>query len=95
MTAWFRAAAAAAALAAAPAAAANDLPAGPGSDLVEGACAACHSLAIVTQQRLSRAVWDDVLAWMVEEQGMPALEADERALVLDYLAEHFAPDTPR
>lgn len=71
------------------------LPAGPGQDEVAAYCLPCHSLAIVTQQRLSRRVWDEVLDWMVEEQAMPELEPADRALILDYLATHYAPDTPR
>jgi len=71
------------------------LPAGPGHDEVEITCSACHSLAIVKQQRLNRTVWDQLLVWMVEEQGMPELDGDERALILDYLAAHFGPHVPR
>ncbi len=71
------------------------LPAGPGQDEVSAYCIPCHSLAIVTQQRLSRRVWDEVLDWMVEEQAMPELDPADRALILDYLAIHYAPDTPR
>lgn len=68
---------------------------GEGRELVHAVCSACHSLAIVKQQRLSRAVWDEVLTWMVEEQGMPELEPAERATILAYLARAYAPDTPR
>ena len=73
----------------------DGLPAGSGQEQVFDSCAPCHSLAIVKQQRLDRAVWDEVLAWMVEEQGMPALEPAERALILDYLGRHFSPGNPR
>lgn len=64
-------------------------------ELIETYCTACHSLAIVRQQRLSRSVWDDVLVWMVEEQGMPELEPDVRRAILDHLATAYAQDTPR
>ncbi len=73
----------------------DGLPAGPGQEEVYFLCIPCHSLAIVTQQRLSRRVWDEVLDWMVEEQAMPELEPADRALILDYLATHYTPDTPR
>ena len=59
------------------------------------ACGACHSLRLVQQQGLSRERWDELLAWMVEEQGMAELPAAERELVLDYLAEHYGPDDRR
>lgn len=65
------------------------LPPGPGREEVYYACTACHSIRMVTQQGLNRKRWDDTLVWMVEEQGMDALAAEERNLILDYLAEHF------
>ena len=68
------------------------LPPGPGREEVFYACQACHSLMIVVQQGLTRHRWDETLTWMVEEQGMPELDEDERVLVLDYLAEHYGPD---
>ena len=64
-------------------------------ELVEGFCAACHSFALVRQQRLSREVWDEVLTWMVEEQGMPELDAPDRARVLEYLSRVYGIDRPR
>lgn len=65
------------------------LPAAPGRELVFGICQACHSLAIVKQQGLDRDSWDETLEWMVEEQGMPPLDAENRDLVLDYLATYY------
>jgi hypothetical protein len=32
---------------------------------------------------------------MVAEQGMAELTADERRVILDYLATHYGPDVPR
>ena len=81
-------------LLAAPVAASGPEPA-PGQETVETLCMACHSLAIVEQQRLNRRVWDEVLVWMVEEQGMPALDSEERAAVLDYLARTYGAEVPR
>lgn len=66
-------------------------PAGPGQAEAGVLCNSCHSLAIVTQQRLSRETWDKLLTWMVEEQGMAAQPPERRALVLDYLVQHFGP----
>ncbi len=71
------------------------LAAGPGREEVFYACSTCHSLRLVTQQRLARDIWDETLAWMVEEQGMPELEADEREIILDYLATFLSATTPR
>ena len=68
---------------------------GPGREEVFYACDACHSIRMVTQQRLSRERWDQLLDWMVAEQGMAELTADERRVILDYLARHYGPDVPR
>ena len=78
-----------------PGIAEENLPDGAGREEVEIYCAACHSLKIVVQQRLSRDAWDETLVWMVEEQAMDPLSRDERKLVLDYLATHFNAETPR
>ncbi|MCM2334854.1 MAG: c-type cytochrome [Anaeromyxobacteraceae bacterium] len=64
-------------------------PAGPGQVEAGRLCGACHSLAIVKQQRLSRAAWDRLLTWMVTEQGMAEPTPEQRALMLEYLAAHF------
>jgi hypothetical protein len=66
-----------------------ELPDGPGKEETFYTCNACHSFRLVAQQGLSRQRWDHLLDWMVEEQGMAELEADERTLILDYLVEHY------
>lgn len=71
-----------------------DWPAGPGQAEAGQLCNSCHSLAIVKQQRLSRKTWDKLLDWMVDEQGMAPQAPDRRALILDYLAEHFGVPAP-
>jgi cytochrome c2 len=67
------------------------LPAGQGREEVFYLCQACHSLRTVTQQKLTRDAWDETLVWMVEEQGMPEPEAEERGRILDYLGTHLSP----
>lgn len=64
-------------------------PSGPGQVEAGQLCSACHSLAIVKQQRLSRERWDELFDWMIAEQGMAPQPPDRRALVIDYLATHF------
>ena len=71
------------------------LPPGPGRDETFYLCSACHSIRLVTQQGLSRQAWDDTLDWMVKEQGMPKPEKGERALILDYLAEHYGRESQK
>ena len=72
----------------------EDMPPGEGRDTVFYMCSACHSMAIVTQQGLSRKRWDDVLDWMVEEQGMADLDEVTRNEILDYLEANYNEDQP-
>jgi cytochrome c len=58
------------------------------------ACTACHSEMIIVQQGKTREGWDKMLHWMVEEQGMPELEVEERETILDYLATYYNTDRP-
>ena len=68
------------------------LPDGEGVMEVYYACNACHSLRTVTNVRYSRRVWNELLDWMVEEQGMPEFrDGEERQMVLDYLATNLGP----
>jgi len=66
----------------------------PGVEDTYYACTACHSEMIVAQQGLSRDGWDELLVWMVEEQGMPELDGEERMAILNYLATHYNEDRP-
>lgn len=65
------------------------LPRSDGVDLVAGYCGACHSLAIVMQQRQSAGGWNYLLNWMEEKQGMAPLASDDRAAILTYLTREF------
>ncbi len=57
-------------------------------------CATCHSEMLVAQQGQTREGWDDLLQWMVEEQGMQPIPEEDRETILDYLAEHYNTDRP-
>lgn len=70
------------------------LPAGPHRDETFYLCTACHSSQLITRQGMSRERWDETLHWMTEKQAMPALEGEDRRLVLDYLAASFPPKAP-
>jgi mono/diheme cytochrome c family protein len=88
------------ATAAVPAASQSDdenfgLPDGKGRDEVMSYCAACHSLKLVSQQKLPRYVWEELLVIMTQRHGMPKLPADEEKLVLNYLAQQLAPPASR
>jgi len=66
------------------------LPRTPGYEEVAGNCAGCHSLAIVMQQHVTAERWDYLLKWMVDKQGMMAMEPEDDVLVRAYLNEHFS-----
>lgn len=66
----------------------------PGVETTYYTCIACHSEQIVAQQGLTRAEWDKMLEWMVEEQGMEEIEEPDRTVILDYLGEHYNQDRP-
>jgi cytochrome c len=66
-----------------------DWPPGPGQAEAGRLCNSCHSLTLVKQQKLSRKTWDQLLVWMVEEQGMAEQSPETRELILGYLTEHF------
>ncbi len=72
----------------------GDFVVAPGAEETYYACIACHSEKIVVQQGLTRKDWDELLDWMIEEQGMYEPEAEERRIILDYLATHYGTDRP-
>lgn len=69
------------------------LPAGPGQEEVFYTCTACHSSAIIRRSGFRRDQWDGLMDWMTEKHGMNPLEGADRALIVDYLAQHFGPRT--
>lgn len=62
---------------------------GKGSAIVGAVCAGCHSLRLVVQQGMNRERWEETLDWMVEEQEMDSLPADDKNVILDYLSIHY------
>ena len=58
---------------------------------VFGFCGSCHSIDLVLQQGLPRAVWEQVLVEMVRDQEMAPLQPNLRVKVLDYLEEYYGP----
>ncbi|MEM9205869.1 MAG: aldehyde dehydrogenase [Pseudomonadota bacterium] len=57
-------------------------------------CAGCHSERIVAQQGLTRDEWDELLDWMIDEQGMGEPATEDRFVILDYLSTHYNVDRP-
>lgn len=68
----------------------GNLPDTEGAEETYYQCTACHSTAIIKQQRLTDARWDYLWDWMVAEQGMYDPEDGTRETVLSYLKQHFS-----
>jgi hypothetical protein len=69
-------------------------PAGPGRDETFYACTACHGFMLVAQQGMSRRQWDETIDLMIAKHNMPALDGNDRTVVLDYLEQTYPPTTP-
>lgn len=70
------------------------LLAGDGLELVKANCTACHSSALILQNRFTREGWHSKIVWMQETQGLWDLGGNE-AIILDYLAANYAPQAPQ
>lgn len=68
----------------------GNLPDTPGAEDTFYLCTACHSSAIIRQQRISDARWDYLWTWMVETQGMPEQDEQTKETILSYLKRHFS-----
>lgn len=70
------------------------LIAGEGLELVKGHCTACHSSALILQNRFSREGWLKKIVWMQETQGLWDL-GEQEAPILDYLEAYYSPEPPK
>ncbi|MEL7254603.1 MAG: aldehyde dehydrogenase [Pseudomonadota bacterium] len=66
----------------------------PGADTTFAYCAGCHSERIVAQQGLTREGWEELIEWMIEEQGMGEIEDPDYTEIVDYLTAHYGEDRP-
>jgi len=66
------------------------LPDAPGAEETYYLCSACHSIRLVTQQRLTDARWDYLWDWMIRVHGMPEMDDETRSAILDYLKRHYS-----
>jgi virginiamycin B lyase len=65
------------------------LPDGPGKELVQGTCSACHQTREIQRSLgYTRAEWDDLISNMIDLSATPAQQNE----ILDYLAAHFPPN---
>jgi len=59
--------------------------------IVVGNCTNCHSAKLIAQNRATREGWQDLIRWMQKTQKLWDLGENED-IILDYLAEHYAPE---
>ena len=81
----------AAAGAEAPIDAASGLKIDTGWNDVRAHCGACHSYALVTQQRADRPTWQGWIRWMQETQNLWQFDPATEDRILDYLAKNYPP----
>jgi competence protein ComEA len=63
------------------------LPGGPGKDLVEAVCTACHDPARIIAKQATKAEWQAKILEMLQE--CPDVTQDERDQIAVYLAKNF------
>jgi cytochrome c5 len=68
---------------------AQQLPAGPGLDVLNRRCISCHEADIISSQKLSLTGWTRSVDKMVRWGA--AITPAEREVLQPYLAQHFAP----
>ena len=72
-----------------PVRAQQSLPAGPGSEVIQAKCVACHGTDLIVSQRLSAAGWgreiDKMVRWGV------TLAPEQREALQPFLAANFGP----
>jgi competence protein ComEA len=69
----------------------KQLPDGPGKDVVERVCSACHGAEIVMGKGLTKDGWNQVVDDMVQRGAQGS--DDDFAQIVDYLAAHFPPQS--
>jgi hypothetical protein len=69
----------------------EDLPDGKGREVTFYACTACHGVALIKAQGLTRDLWDSTFDLMLERHKMAPVKPEERAEILDYLTDQFPP----
>ena len=67
----------------------QQLPAGPGAEVLKSRCVICHESDIITSQKLSLTGWTNSINKMVRWGSQ--ITPEERGVLQPYLAQHFAP----
>ena len=65
----------------------ENLPDGPGKELLMNVCTVCHNLARVVEKRLSKDEWDDIVDKMAA-RGARASD-EEFDTIVNYLVKNF------
>jgi len=65
----------------------QSLPDGPGKDLVEAVCTACHDATRIIAKQGTKADWQSKVLEMLQE--CPDVSQDERERIVEYLARSF------
>ena len=68
----------------------SGLVAGKGLESMLVFCISCHSSKLITQNRATADGWKSMIDWMYETQNLPQL-GEHESIIIDYLAEHYAP----
>ena len=63
--------------------------------IVMGACTACHSAKLITQQRGSAQQWLTMIRWMQKKQNLWEFEPDIEERIVAYLADNYPPEAAR
>ena len=63
-----------------------------GVDTVFYTCSGCHSERIIAQQGQTRHGWEDMIEWMVDEQGLGQPDDEDMKVILDYLEAYYNED---
>lgn len=69
----------------------EDMPEGKGRETTFYTCTACHGVALIKAQGLTRDLWESSIDLMIEKHRMPPVKAEERSEILAYLTEQFPP----
>jgi cytochrome c5 len=68
---------------------AQQLPPGPGADVLKSRCVICHDADIITSQILSLTGWTNSINKMIRWGS--TITSEEREVLQPYLAQHFSP----
>ena len=68
---------------------AQDLPDGPGKELVTKVCTVCHEVTRITSKKRTKAEWNDTVDKMAMRGAMATDEEFE--MIVAYLAKNFGP----